>query len=216
VANSQPSRNPANSSGDFTGGMREILRKFLVRDVDDMIPATVVAYDRASNRATVQPQIAVLKTDGSFTRRNQVASVPVVNIGGGNAVLSFNLNPGDLGWLKASDRDIAEFLKNYSESLPATKRIHDFNNGIFIPDMMTGYTIDEEDEGNAVLQTLDGTVKVSLFPDKLKLTAPVVEVAAAAQLGGPAGLPIARLGDQVTVGGNVGVITSASGIHRAT
>ncbi len=171
-----PSKNPANSSGDMSGGMREILAKFLQSSIDDMLPAKIVTYDRAKNRATVKPMIALVTTNGDNISRNQLASIPVLNIGGGGVILSFNLSPGDLGWIKASDRDIADFLKRYSESVPSTKRIHDFNNGLFIPDVMTGYTIDEEDEGNAVLQTLDGTVRVSLFPDKLKLTAPVVEV----------------------------------------
>jgi len=174
--NAQPSRNPANSSGDLSGGMREIFAKFLQSSIDDMLPAKIVTYDRATNRATVKPMIAMVTTNGDNISRNQLASIPVLNIGGGGAILSFNLLPGDLGWIKASDRDIAEFLKRYSESVPSTKRIHDFNNGLFIPDVMTGYTIDEEDGANAVLQTLDGLVKVSLFPDKLKLTAPEIEV----------------------------------------
>ena len=37
-----------------------------------------------------------------------------------------------------------------------------------------------------------------------------------ATLGGPSGQPIARLGDQVTVGASTGTITSASGDHKAT
>lgn len=176
--NAQPSRNPANSSGDIPGGMREIFAKFLQSSIDDMLPAKIVAYDRDTNRATIKPMIAMVATNGSNISRNQLASIPVLNIGGGGSILSFNLSPGDLGWIKANDRDIADFLKRYSESVPGTKRVHDFNNGLFIPDVMTGYTIDEEDKENAVLQTLDGTVRVSLFPNKLKLTSPEIEMVA--------------------------------------
>jgi hypothetical protein len=163
--NSQPSRNPANSSGDMASGMRETLAKFLQRDIDDMLPAKIIAYNRATNRATVKPLVALVKTNGENVSKNQWASVPVLNIGGGGFILSFNFNPGDLGWIKAHDRDIADFLKNYSEAVPGTKRIHDFSSALFIPDVMTGYTIDEEDKDNCVLQNLDGTVRVSLFPD---------------------------------------------------
>lgn len=223
VDSAQPSRNPANSGGDMSGAFREILGKFL-QSVDDMIPAKIIAYDRETNRATIQPLIALVRTDGVPVSRNQLASIPVFNIGGGGYILSFNLKEGDLGWIKAADRDIAEFLKNYTEATPATRRVHDFNNGIFIPDVMTGYQIDPEDEENAVLQSLDGVVRVALFPDKLKLTAPVVEVAGQALLGGPSGIPIARLGDDVEVtitsgssaGTWSGTITSASAIHKAT
>lgn len=227
----QPSRNPANSSGDMPGAIREILDKFLKSSVDDMLPAKIVAYDRNTNRATIQPLIALLRTDGSPVRRNQLVSIPVLNIGGGGFILSFNFKEGDLGWIKASDRDIADFLKNYKEATPSTRRVHDFNNGLFIPDVMTGYQIDGEDAENAVLQTLDGTVRVSLFPDKLKMTAPEIILNApestftgnvqidgdlntdgAATLGGAGGAEIARKGDAVAGG----FITGGSSIHKAT
>ena len=218
--NSQPSRNPANSSGDLPGGMREILAKFLQSSVDDMLPAKIIAYDRGANRTTVKPMVAMVKTNGENVSRNQLASIPVINIGGGGSILSFNLLPGDLGWIKANDRDIADFLKRYSEAVPGTKRIHDFNNGLFIPDVMTGYTIAEEDEGNAVLQTLDGTVRVSLFPDKIKITAPLIVCNGPVELGEGATKGVTRLGDLVTVGSGSSAgdwpITSVSALHKAT
>lgn len=218
--NSQPSRNPANSSGDISGGMREILAKFLQSSIDDMLPAKIIAYDRDANRATIKPMIAMVTTTGDNISRNQLASIPVLNIGGGGSILSFNLSPGDLGWVKANDRDIADFLKRYSEAVPGTKRIHDFNNGLFIPDVMTGYTIAEEDKENAVLQTLDGTVRVSLFPNKIKITAPLIVCNGPVELGEGATRGIARLGDTVTVGSGSSAgdwpITSASSLNKAT
>lgn len=216
TTNAQPSRNPANSSGDIPGGMREIFAKFLQSSIDDMLPAKIVAYDRVTNRAIIKPMIAMVTTAGDNVSRNQLASIPVLNIGGGGCILSFNMVPGDLGWIKASDRDAADFLKRYSESVPSTKRIHDFNNGLFIPDVMTGYTIDTEDAGNAVLQTLDGTVRVSLFPNKLKLKAPLIVCNGPVELGEGATKGIARLGDEVTVAGVTGTITAASEVHTAT
>jgi len=226
----QPSLNPAESTGEMTGAMRQVLRKFLMSSVDDMLPVRVIAYDRSANRATVQPQILVVATDGSAADRNQYASIPVLNLGGGGFILSFNILPGDLGWIKAADRDIAEFLKTFAEAEPPTGRIHDFSNGIFIPDVMTGYSINSDDEGAAVLQSTDGSVRVSLFPDKLKLTAPNViidgdaEITGAAALGGTGGQPIARLGDTVQVivssgssaGTHTGTITGGSSNHTAT
>jgi len=215
---SQPSKDPANSSGDIPGAMREILAKFLQSSIDDMLPAQIVTYDRDTNRATVKPLIAMVTTNGANISRNQLASIPVLNIGGGNFILSFPLLPGDKGWIKANDRDISDFLKTYKESVPNTKRVHNFNNGLFIPDVMTGYTIDAEDTENAVLQTLDGTVKISLFPDKLKITAPSVEIIGPTYIGGIGGQPIARLGDSVQTNPvtGAGTITGGSAEHTAT
>lgn len=221
----QLSKDPSFGLGDMSGAMREILGKFLRSSIDDMLPAKIVSYDREKNRATVEPLVAMIKTDGTTIARNQVASIPVMNFGGGGFVLSFNMNPGDLGWIKASDRDISNFLKGYGQSSPNTFRAHDFSDSVFIPDVMTGYTIDSEDSQNAVLQSLDGSVRVSLFPAKLKLTAPVIEfdtpsatftgdvqIDGNATLGSGGGQPIARTGDAVAGG----VITGGSANHTAT
>lgn len=233
--NAPPSKNPA-STGDMPSALREILDKFLKSSIDDMLPAKVVTHDRVKNRVLIQPMITITTTLGEQVSRNQFASVPVFNIGGGGFLLSFNLKEGDLGWIKAADRDIAEFLKGFKQAAAATMRVHNFSNGIFIPDVMTGYQIDAEDDENAVLQTLDGTVRVSLFPNKLKFTAPEIindtpitkftvdiETTGNASLGA-GGQPIARLGDAVSVvvtsgssaGTYAGIITAGSANHTAT
>lgn len=168
-AHANPSRDPAND-GSMLGMAKQILDKFL-QGIDDMLPARVVSYDRASNRASVVPLVKVLTTDNRQIDRAQVASVPVVRCGGGGMVLSFNLKPGDLGWIKANDRDISLVMQSGSDSAPNTLRKHSFQDAVFIPDAMRDVVIDGEDEENAVLQTLDGTVRVAIWPDKIKLTA---------------------------------------------
>jgi len=168
VDNVQNSRNPANS-GSFAGALQEILGKFL-QGVDDMLPGVVVAYDRTTNRATVRAMIQLLKTDETLLDRAEIASVPVLNIGGGNAVLSFNIAPGDLGWIKANDRDISLFLQNLNKTGPNTIRKHSFSDAIFIPDQFRKWTLNAEDDAFAVLQTLDGTQRISIQDSRIKIT----------------------------------------------
>lgn len=169
MVNANPSVNPANN-GSMVGMMQEVLSKFL-QNTDDMLPATVIAYDRQSNMATVRPLIEMVTTEGERVARAQVASIPVFQIGGGNYILSFPINPGDLGWIKANDRDISLFVQgNYEQSAPNTARKHSFSDAVFFPHVMKGYTIDGEDAGNAVLQTLDGSIRIALWPDKVKIT----------------------------------------------
>jgi len=175
---STPSIDPAND-GELIGAFRHILGK-TIQDLDGMIPAKVVKYDRDTNRATVQPLIMMITTDDQTITRAQIASVPVFQFGGGGFILSFNLQPDDLGWIKASDRDISLFLQSYKEAKPNTFRKHSFSDSVFYPDVMTGYTIAGEDSGNAVLQNLDGTVKISLGTDTIKIassSAVIVETA---------------------------------------
>lgn len=170
----QPSRDPAND-GTLTGMLREVMGK-MAQGLEDCLPAVVVAFDRTSNRATVKPMVQVLTTAGETVSRAQLVSVPVFQIGGGGFILNFNLKPGDLGWIKASDRDTSLFLQSYNEQRPNTKRTHSFSDGLFFPDVMRGYTINGEDAENAVLQNLDGTCRVAIWPDRVKITAPRVVV----------------------------------------
>lgn len=169
ATNAPPSRDPADE-GTLLGAMNVVLRKFL-QGVDDMLPARVISYDRGTNRVQVVPLVRVLTTDGRQVMRPQLASLPVVQLGGGGHVLSFNLEAGNLGWIKANDRDISLFLQNFQVSAPNTLRFHSFQDAVFIPDVMTGYTIDAEDSSAAVLQTLDGSVKVSVQLDRVVMQA---------------------------------------------
>lgn len=167
--NAPPSRDPANA-GSLLGMAQELLRKHLM-SVDDMLPARVISYDRATNRAQVVPMIRILTTDNRQIERAQIASVPVMWPGGGGFIITFPLNPGDLGWIKANDRDISLFLQTFKTNAPNSFRLHTFQDAVFMPHPMTGYTIAGEDAGNAVIQSLDGSVKVSLGADSVKVAA---------------------------------------------
>jgi len=166
----QNSRNPANSGG-LSGALAEIMGKFLA-GVDDMLPAVVIEYDRTENRATVRPLIKILKTDGTVVNRAQIASVPVLNLGGGGVVLSFNIVPGDLGWIKASDRDISLFLQNETDDdvPPNTLRKHNFGDALFIPDKFRNRELVAADAENTVLQTADGLHRISIGEGIIRLS----------------------------------------------
>lgn len=174
MTNQVPSHDAA-AEGNFTATIVAILKKFM-QSTDDMLPAIVETYDRPANRAVVRPLIAMVLTSGEQLRRAPFASIPVMQFGGGGFVLSFPIKPGNLGWIKANDRDISLFAQSFNESVPNTERLHSFSDAVFIPDVMRGYTIAGEDADNAVLQNLDGSVRVSLWPGKIKMTAPLVEI----------------------------------------
>ena len=170
------SRNPTNDD-TLLGVFKEVLKKNLQR-TDDMLPASVVAYDRAQNRAQVRPLIQMVDTLGNPHNRAPLASVPVLLLGGGDFFCSFHLPPGSLGWIKASDRDISIFLQNYVNASPNTARLHSFEDAIFIPDLMTRYTIAGEDQQAAVIQNRTGTVKISMTSQRININAPAVNITA--------------------------------------
>jgi hypothetical protein len=163
---------PANED-TLTGTFRHIFNK-MMQDTNGMLPARVVAYNGNRNkpRVTVQPLIAILTTGGSQVSRAQIASLPVLQFGAGGSFISFPITVGDLGWIKANDRDISIFLQSFNESRPQTLRKNNFADALFIPDTMRGYTIAAEDNTNSVWQNLAGTVKLALWSTYFKLTAP--------------------------------------------
>jgi hypothetical protein len=168
----RPSSNPAND--DSLAGLFRLVFGKLMQGVDGMLPARVIAFngDRNDPRVTVQPLVSMLSTGGEQVARAQIASLPVFQFGAGGYLLSFPLVPGNLGWILANDRDISLFLQSHSDTRPQTLRKQNFADALFIPDVMTGYTVAEEDAANAVLQANDGAVRVALWPEFVKLTAP--------------------------------------------
>ena len=182
MSNNNPSIDPANN-GSLAGTLQFVFNK-LSQQTDGMLPAKVIKYDRDTNRVQVQMLITLITTDGSQIPRPQIASLPVLLLGGGGFFLSFPLQAGDLGWVMANDRDISLFLQSYAQSPPNTARVKSFSDAVFVPDAMTGYTIDSDDTDNVVLQSLDGTTKISIgaleinivSPTKVNVDSPLVYV----------------------------------------
>ncbi len=174
VDNAKPSIDPTNNDS-LTGTFREVLKKFL-QSTDDMLPAQVLAHDRTTNRVRVKPMVQLVTTEGERVERAEIPSIPVLNLGGGGFFLNFNLPAGSLGWIKANDRDISLFLQGYSEAAPNTRRLHGFEDALFIPDTMTGYTVDPEDSEAMVIQNLDGSVRISLNDTRIKITTPQLNI----------------------------------------
>ncbi|RFU90259.1 hypothetical protein DZA29_18790 [Citrobacter gillenii] len=146
-----------------------VLRKFLL-DVDDMLPARIVSYNPPPvNRAQIEILYKVTMTDGSLNPLMAPAEVPVLTIGGGGMCLTFPIKPGDLGWIKASDRDMSLFLQSYEAEPGNTTRLHCFEDGVFIPDVMKDFVV--SDGAAATLQTIDGTTSVAVKPGSIALTA---------------------------------------------
>jgi hypothetical protein len=175
VTNAPGSANTADADS-LAGMLRFVLTKFL-QNTDDMLPAQVIAYDRTTNRAQVQPLIQFVTTANEVVSRAQVASIPVLQLGGGGFVASFPIQTGDLGWIKANDRDISFFKKTLKNSSPNTQRKHSFEDALFIPDiMMRATTIASEDVNNLVIQNLAGTVKIAWWSTFLKIISPGVGI----------------------------------------
>ncbi len=163
MTNSNPSLDPANNES-LVGSISFAFKK-LMQNINNMLPAQVISYDRVKNTVQVQILITVVATDGSQYPRPQV-SIPVLLLGGGNFSISFPLNKGDLGWIMANDRDISIFLQTYSQAAPNTSRIKNFADGLFIPDVMRTHNITNDTKDYVLIQSNDGNSSISLGLNK--------------------------------------------------
>lgn len=176
-----PSKDPADEA-TLGGAFRAIFRK-LLQGVDGMLPARVIAYDRANNVATVQPMVAVLTTDGTAVSRANVARVPVLALGSNRFAINFPLQPGDLGWIEASDRDISLYMQSLNEAQPNTLRLHSFEDARFIPDALRNFDVGDVADDAMTIQVADGTTRITISPTMIHVkSASNVHVEAAANI----------------------------------
>jgi len=205
-----PNIDPANLD-TLTGAFNEVLKN-MIQDWGGMLPASVTGYKAGPpSRVGVQIMIPVVDTNTGLTVRAQVASIPVFQYGGGGFIVNFPLNVGDLGWVIACDRDINLFLQYYNMQPPPTARIKDWSSALFVPHVMKGYSISDDDAGNLVIQSLNGSVKVSLGATIATVQAPTVNVNGTSRVnlaGTSGGAAVARIGDTVDL--TTGLITSGS------
>lgn len=170
MSNTTPSVNPADNDS-LNGLFRFVLSKFL-QGVDDMLPAQVIAYDAATNMATVQPLITIVTTGGEQVQRAMIASIPVYQISAGGFIIRLPVNPGDTGWIKSNDRDISQFMATGEISPPNTYRKHNFSDSIFLPQtLFKNATIAGGDVNNLVIQNYAGTVKISMSETAINIVA---------------------------------------------
>lgn len=164
--------NPANNDslpGCFKFGFEEMMKR-----LNTCMPAKVISYDRAANRAQVSVQINTVSVLDEETAGVTVSNVPVLLLGGGGFMINFPLNAGDLGWIIATDRDISLFLQSYQAQQPGVFILRNFASSLFIPDVMTNFTIAGGDASNAVIQSTDSSIKISLSNTGVEITAPTI------------------------------------------
>lgn len=165
--------NPLRQGPENYGTLAEALKVIIssaLKQTENMLPCRVVSYDRVQNVAVVHPLIRVAMSEGNYSRV-QIGPIPVFAAGAGGFVMNFPIKAGDLGWMLANDRDITNFLESLDESDVGSFRQHSFNDAILFPDSIRNFDTTGED-GNMVIQSSDGKIRISLGQSQIKLTHP--------------------------------------------
>lgn len=175
-----PSVDPANLD-TLTGAFREILGK-ATQYTDGMLPAQVVNINAGPPMTVgVQPLVMLVATDGSSHSRAPIYNVPVMQFGGGGCLLTFPVKVGDVGFILANDRDISTFIQQLSgagasQSPPNTFRMKTFSDAIFMPAVLSGYTLADLPGAAMTLQTIDGTVSITISERGVVITSPILTI----------------------------------------
>lgn len=207
-------KDPA-ADANMASMLRGVLDKYM-KSVDGMLPATVISYNRTTNRATVVPTIDMVTTAGQALKRAPYANLPVLALGGGEFLINFPLKAGDTGWIEASDRDISLWLqgKGNNNARPNTYRAHSFSDGRFIPDVLGNFTLTDAADGAMVIQHKDGSTAVVVSAEGVTIkAAQTVKIEAQnVEIDAPQGLKIT--GPVESTGGmTIDGITFATHVH---
>lgn len=155
--------------GDIAYAIHQAISQHMRDNVDDMLPATVVSYNAATNRAVVKPLSVMVDSAGKQIEREPIGDIPVYRYGGGGFVVTLPVQPGDFGWLKASDRDITHNLTaTGTQARPQTGRTHSFSDGMFYPD--TAANVPGASGSEMSMRSISGGSKLDIGSSNIGLT----------------------------------------------
>ena len=154
---------------DLLTGAFNVISNYINKKMQNSLPVKVTKVSADRKYVDVQPQILVVDSEGGTLIRSEIKGIPVVTEGAGNFLITFNISVGDLGWIESSDRDISLFKQSYDQAKPNTKRMHDFADSRFIPDVMAGFTVAAEDADAIVIQNKEGNIKIALDENEIRI-----------------------------------------------
>ena len=185
------------NSGSLAGVLTEFLSGYIRDKLENQLPAVVVSYDSASNRATLRPLLMIKSGDQKIARAT-IANIPVHRYGAGGFFIAQPVKAGDFGWIKSNDADISLiFQRNGGEDQANTERTHSFSDGVFFPESLSGWDLVDEDA--LCLQSLDGKTYITLKDgeitiesdkvtikgnDKIEIEAPSIDIIGELQVTG--------------------------------
>lgn len=147
--------------------VRFVLAQFQ-KSLNTAIPGIVHAYDPSTRRATVQPAIDLLKTDGTRMSQPLIPNVPVVWPATGQWTMVAPLAAGDAVMLVISQRGLTDFKRRFQQAAPDVDRIMSLSDAIAIPGFGP-MQITPASATGACVQNASGTEFIALEPDGIRM-----------------------------------------------
>jgi hypothetical protein len=147
------------------------------------LPAIIISYDSSTKRAEVQPGIKI-RTKESIISQAPILDVPIIFPSGGGYCVLMPLKAGDTILLLFSQRGIAAFKQNFTETSP-DDNLFEKSDAIGIAGF-GDLTVSPVDSEGINIQDSEGLNYITLGSEKMKLNhaakiqleAPSVEITA--------------------------------------
>lgn len=155
------------------------LRDNILSRICVSMPCKIVSYNRATHIAKVKPLFNFKYENGPTVESAEMQDVEVRRIMAGGFLIDFPIAAGDTGWLIAVDRDASDIKERSGSALPCSSAVNTYVSGFWIPDQWGSDTrlgISGVDENRLVVQSKDGTQKISVGSSDIKITATTVTI----------------------------------------
>lgn len=158
----------------------QTLRNRILERICVAMPAQIISYDRDTHKATIQPMLNY-NVRGHGAKVCTPFTVEILRMMAGGFLIDFPISEGDTGWIIAVDRDCFQVKAVSKPSLPTNSEVNTYTTGFWIPDQWGDgekLKIPELDKDRLVIQTRDGTQKISIGDKDIKIFATNVSVSA--------------------------------------
>ena len=160
--------NPERHYGSLPESLAFVLEQF-VKTLNVCLPAKIVTYDAATRRASVQPAIYTVLTDGTLIEPPIIGNVPVVWPGGGGFVATFPLGAGDAVTLVFSQRGLTSFKGAFELSPPDSDAPLALKDAMCFPALGPAGAITPASTTGAAIQSEDGTEFIAIEPGGIRI-----------------------------------------------
>ena len=126
-------RNPASEYSNMAEAIRFALEEWTKLNISVCLPGLIESHDPATRRATVQPAIDILLTDGRREVQPAIANVPVVWPAVQGFVMAGALRRGDPVLLVFCQRGLTGFKRTHGRSVPDEDSLFDLRDAVAIP-----------------------------------------------------------------------------------
>ena len=158
---------------DYGKTIKDSVEYFLqskIKEINTVLPGTILEYNQATRRATVQISIDIILDDMTRIKRPPIYDVPVTFPGGNKYGIFINMVRDDPVILLFSQRGITQFKEQFEQSEPDMDSLFSTSDAIAIPGFgPTEDLVEIDGNPNFAIRDYEGEKFIAFNDDWIKL-----------------------------------------------